>query len=90
MFERPTLGCIGRNHPHRPQASKPTHPFAQALASPAMRERHWRAVMAITGKDLVMAEDVFKLQHLLECNLLAHRWVQLQAMQQRMGQLARR
>lgn len=45
----------------------------QALASPAMRERHWRAVMAITGKDLVLAEDVFKLQHLLECNLLQHR-----------------
>lgn len=39
-----------------------------------MRERHWRAVMAITGRELTLAEDVFKLQHLLECDLLAHRW----------------
>jgi hypothetical protein len=38
-----------------------------------MRERHWRALMAITGKELSLAEDVFKLQHLLECNLLSHR-----------------
>jgi hypothetical protein len=30
--------------------------------------------MAITGKELSLAEDVFKLQHLLEGNLLAHRW----------------
>lgn len=45
----------------------------QALAHQAMRERHWRAIMAITGKELNLAEDVFKLQHLLDCNLLAHR-----------------
>jgi hypothetical protein len=38
-----------------------------------MRERHWRCVMAITGRELSMAEDAFKLQHLLECGLLAHR-----------------
>jgi hypothetical protein len=48
-------------------------PLFQALAHQAMRERHWRAVMAITGKELVLTEDVFKLQHLLECGLLAHR-----------------
>lgn len=72
------------DRPHRPPPT-PNHPttshkhnpfplLPQALASPAMRERHWRAIMAITGKDLVLAEDVFKLQHLLECNLLQHRW----------------
>ncbi|KIZ06068.1 Dynein gamma chain, flagellar outer arm [Monoraphidium neglectum] len=48
-------------------------PLFQALAHQAMRERHWRTVMAITGKELSLAEDVFKLQHLLECGLLAHR-----------------
>lgn len=38
-----------------------------------MRERHWRAVMAATGHQLNLAEDAFRLQHLLECGLLAHR-----------------
>ncbi len=29
--------------------------------------------MAITSKELNLAEDAFKLQHLLDANLLAHR-----------------
>lgn len=62
------------NHPTTCHKHNPFPLLPQALASPAMRERHWRAIMAITGKDLVLAEDVFKLQHLLECNLLQHRW----------------
>lgn len=37
-----------------------------------MRERHWKEVMEITGHDLNLAEDVFKLQHLLDCNILKH------------------
>ena len=32
--------------------------------------RHWKEVMRITGKELNLAEDVFKLQHLLDCHLL--------------------
>lgn len=32
--------------------------------------RHWKEVMRITGKELNLAEDVFKLQHLLDCKLL--------------------
>ncbi len=38
-----------------------------------MRERHWKEVMSITGHDLNLAEDVFKLQHLLDCNILKYR-----------------
>ena len=29
--------------------------------------------MRIAGKELNLAEDVFKLQHLLDCHLLKHR-----------------
>lgn len=47
-------------------------PLFQALASKAMRDRHWTEVQKITGHDLNLAEDVFKLQHLLDCNILAH------------------
>lgn len=32
--------------------------------------RHWKEVMRITGKELNLAEDAFKLQHLLDCKLL--------------------
>jgi len=48
-------------------------PLFQALAHQAMRDRHWRAVTAIAGRELALALDVFKLQHLLECDLLANR-----------------
>ena len=34
--------------------------------------RHWKEVMRITGVELNTAEDVFKLQHLLDAHLLAH------------------
>ena len=37
-------------------------PLFQALTSKAMRERHWTEVMKITGHDLNLAEDTFKLQ----------------------------
>uniref|UniRef100_A0A383W453 AAA+ ATPase domain-containing protein n=1 Tax=Tetradesmus obliquus TaxID=3088 RepID=A0A383W453_TETOB len=48
-------------------------PLFQALAHKAMRDRHWRALMQITGKELQLADDVFKLQHLLDCHILQHR-----------------
>ena len=35
--------------------------------------RHWKEVMRITGVELNTAEDVFKLQHLLEAHLGEHR-----------------
>jgi hypothetical protein len=38
-----------------------------------MRERHWKEVMHVTGHELNLAEDVFKLQHLLDCNILKYR-----------------
>ena len=38
-----------------------------------MRDRHWEEVMRVTGGQLNLAEDVFKLQHLLDCNVLACR-----------------
>lgn len=52
----------------------PPHPHPpQALTSKAMRPRHWAEIMRISGHELVLAEDVFKLQHLLDCKLLEHR-----------------
>ena len=48
-------------------------PLFQALASKAMRPRHWDAVMEATGQDLNLSEDVFKLQHLLDCDILSVR-----------------
>ncbi len=48
-------------------------PLFQSLTSKAMRDRHWAEVMRITGHDLNLAEDVFKLQHLLDCNILKYR-----------------
>ena len=45
-------------------------PLVQALASPSMRPRHWRALMDLAGVELDMAEDTFKLQHLIDANLL--------------------
>jgi len=35
--------------------------------------RHWKELQNITVKELNLAEDVFKLQHLLDANLLARR-----------------
>lgn len=37
-------------------------PLFQALTHKSMRERHWQEVMRVTGKNLNLAEDVFKLQ----------------------------
>eukprot|EP00884_Botryococcus_braunii_P007425 jgi/Botrbrau1/16684/Bobra.0317s0002.1 len=48
-------------------------PLFQALAHKAMRPRHWKEVMRITGKELNLAEDSFKLGHLLDCKLLKYR-----------------
>jgi dynein heavy chain, axonemal len=42
----------------------------QSLAHKSMRERHWAEVQRITGKNMNLAEDVFKLQHLLDANIL--------------------
>eukprot|EP00899_Mesostigma_viride_P009796 jgi/Mesvir1/18818/Mv04309-RA.2 len=47
-------------------------PLLQQLSNKALRNRHWQQLMTITGKQIVLAEDVMKLQHLLEADLLAH------------------
>lgn len=39
--------------------------------------RHWRELMVITGRELNLAQDALKLQHLLDANLLGHRRVLL-------------
>eukprot|EP00976_Prorocentrum_cordatum_P089032 1187583-Prorocentrum_minimum.AAC.1 len=46
-------------------------PLIQALCSKSMRQRHWQEVMTVTGKTFNLSEDVFKLQHLLDADLLA-------------------
>ena len=45
-------------------------PLFQALTHKAMRERHWALVIESTGHALNLAEDVFKLQHLLDSDIL--------------------
>uniref|UniRef100_A0A7S0HBM9 Uncharacterized protein n=1 Tax=Hanusia phi TaxID=3032 RepID=A0A7S0HBM9_9CRYP len=41
-------------------------PLLTALSGPAMKERHWKAVMHCTSCELNMNPDTFKLQHLLD------------------------
>ena len=47
-------------------------PLLQSLAHKSMRPRHWSEVMRITGTTLNTAEDVMKLQHLLDAQLVDH------------------
>ena len=47
-------------------------PIFQQLASKAIRNRHWQEIMRITGHQLNLQEDVFKMQHLLDANMLAN------------------
>ena len=35
--------------------------------------RHWKEVMRITGRELDLTPETFKLQHLLNAKLLAHK-----------------
>ena len=35
--------------------------------------RHWKELMQITGTQLDLAPEVFRLQHLLNAKLIAHR-----------------
>ena len=35
--------------------------------------RHWKEVMLISGRELDLAPETFKLQHLLNAKLLAHK-----------------
>ncbi|GBG77441.1 hypothetical protein CBR_g23890 [Chara braunii] len=48
-------------------------PLLQLLSSKAMRNRHWQQLMQVCNKQLNLAEDIMKLSHLFESNLLAHR-----------------
>lgn len=45
-------------------------PILQAMSVKSLCQRHWQKIMTITGKQLVFGEDLMKLKHLLECNLL--------------------
>ncbi|KAK9794950.1 hypothetical protein WJX73_010224 [Symbiochloris irregularis] len=47
-------------------------PLLQSLAHKSMRPRHWKEVMRITATELNMAEDVLRLQHLLDAQLVKH------------------
>ena len=47
-------------------------PLIQMLAAPAMRPRHWTRFQEITGSELDMAEDTFKLRNVVECSILKH------------------
>ena len=43
-----------------------TLPLVQQLAHPAMRNRHWTQLMGVTGRQLLVYSDSFKLMTLLE------------------------
>ena len=47
-----------------------TLPLVQQLAHPAMRSRHWQALMGVTGRPLQVYSDSFRLSTLLEADLL--------------------
>ena len=47
-----------------------TLPLVQQLAHPAMRQRHWQQLMTVTGRQLLVYADNFKLSTLLEADLL--------------------
>ena len=47
-------------------------PLLQSLAHKSMRPRHWKEVMRVTGTELNTAEDVMRLQHLLDAQLVDH------------------
>ena len=44
-------------------------PLVAELRSPAMRDRHWAALMAATKKDINITDPSFSLQHLLDLEL---------------------
>jgi dynein heavy chain len=44
-------------------------PLLTDLAKPSIMERHWRQVMELTGKNLPIDSDNFKLQQLINANL---------------------
>ena len=50
-----------------------TIPLPGTALTAAMGSRHWKEVMRVTEVELNTAEDVFKLQHLLDAHLLAHK-----------------
>ncbi len=54
-------------------------PQAQYVPWCPSPRRHWKELQAITGRELNLAEDAFKLQHLLDSNLLARRWAAVEA-----------
>lgn len=68
----PALGGWAARRSTRGRCS-PEHPAAPG-PRPALAGRHWAELQAITGRQLNLAEDAFKLQHLLDANLLARRW----------------
>ena len=49
-----------------------TLPLVQMLAHPSLRERHWNALRELTGKELQVSSDAFKLSTLLDAGLLEH------------------
>ena len=44
-------------------------PLVAELRSPAMRDRHWQALMAATKKQITLSDPSFSLQHLLDLEL---------------------
>ncbi|TPX31992.1 hypothetical protein SmJEL517_g04802 [Synchytrium microbalum] len=51
---------------------KDSVPLLQELKSEALRERHWRKLMEVTGHPFDMSADTFTLEKLFAMNLAAH------------------
>ena len=48
-------------------------PLLMELAKKSVQPRHWQQVMTLTGKDLPVESDMFKLQSLIDANIVAFR-----------------
>eukprot|EP01028_Stygiella_incarcerata_P006636 TRINITY_DN270_c0_g1_i1.p1 TRINITY_DN270_c0_g1~~TRINITY_DN270_c0_g1_i1.p1 ORF type:complete len:4523 (-),score=1222.92 TRINITY_DN270_c0_g1_i1:192-13760(-) len=48
-------------------------PLLLTLKDRRIRQRHWLEVMRVTGHEINLDEEIFRLKHLLEANILAHK-----------------
>ncbi len=48
-------------------------PILELLAVPAVKDRHWKEIMRISGSTWRLDPDLFKLQNILDAKLLGSR-----------------
>lgn len=48
-------------------------PLLAALSKPSVKPRHWQAIVALTGRAFAVDSDAFRLEVLLDADLVSHR-----------------